>query len=250
MANDPAHVMAIMQPYFFPYLGYFQLINQVENFIFHDNVQYIKAGWINRNRILRARKGVWLSFPVLAAPHTRSIDQRFYQPTISNKLRLLHAIKQSYCKSPYFSEIFPLLQQIMSFNDANVANFNINLICRLAQHLKISSKFIRASDMVPNNSLKGQARVIDLCQRSGAKRYINPIGGTKLYQSSAFAEAGIDLGFLKPTIAEYQQFDPVFVPDLSIIDVMMFNHPEQIAVMLNQCQLMLPMTSGHEPGSG
>lgn len=226
-----------MQPYFFPYIGYFQLIADVDSFIVHDDVQYIKAGWINRNLIRAANGPRWLTLPVLSAGHERTIHQRSYQLTANKVARTLRCIEASYKSAPRFTEIFPLLREIMSFGDPNVAAFNFNLINRLATYLGIGTRLLRSSEIVIDNRLNGEARVIDLCLRVGATEYVNPVGGLNLYRPESFAAAGIALWFLEPHVHSYQQFGANPVASLSIIDVLMFNSNPTIATMLKEYRL-------------
>ncbi len=230
--------IGIMQPYFFPYIGYFQLIAQSDAFIFHDDVQYIKGGWINRNRILRDGAPRWINFPVTGASHTLPINQRNYQLTRRNVTQILRAIESSYRKAPHFKNIFPLLRQIISYDDPNIASFNINLISRLAVHLQINKNFLRSSELVTENRRCGQERVVHLCQQLGATDYVNPIGGKELYQPKSFKDAGINLKFLESTPRSYQQFGQITTANLSIVDVMMFNSQSDIATMLTEYQLI------------
>jgi hypothetical protein len=234
-------IVSIMQPYFFPYLGYFQLIAQSGTFVFHDDVQYIKGGWINRNRILRDGAPAWITLPVLRDAHERAINQRTYQNTRANVDRTLRSIEGAYRKAPRFEEVRPLLVQIMSFEDANVAAFNINLVSRICRFLNIEVRLAASSEMVRDNPLIGQDRVIDLCRRVGGTRYVNPVGGMDLYQVEAFARADISLGFLEPRLRPYAQFGGAHVTALSIIDVLMFNSNAAIAEMLEDHRLSPPL---------
>ena len=168
----------------------------------------------------------------------QTIQQRTYDLTARNVARISGRIEACYRKAPRFSEIFPLLQDILSFGDPNVAAFNANLIGRLAVFLEIGTELVRSSQMTKNNLLRGEARVIDLCLRVGATVYVNPIGGLRLYQTKAFAAAGIELRFLESKAHPYQQFAGTPVPSLSIIDVLMFNSNEMIAAMLKEYRLI------------
>ena len=175
-----------------------------------------------------------MTLPVLSASHERTIHQRTYQLTTGNVARILRSVEACYKKAPRFAEIFPLLHDIMSFSDPNVAAFNANLIGRLATFLGIKTKLLRSSQMTTNSGQGGEARVIELCLRVGATKYVNPIGGEGLYQPAPFAAAGIELLFLTPKAQPYQQFGTDAVAKLSIIDVLMFNSNQTIATMLKQ----------------
>jgi len=227
-----------MQPYFFPYVGYFQLIAQSDLFVFHDDVQYLKGGWINRNRVLRNGGPCWITLPVRKAAHYLPINQRFYhlEPAVTG--RVLRRIDAAYRKAPRFAAIYPLIEDIVKFTAPNVATFNVNLIEALAVHLGIRTRFVSSSALDKDDQLTGQERVIDICRRLGASWYLNPIGGTHLYQRDRFAEAGIELRFLQPTVPPYPQFGQTPVPDLSIIDALMFNNDKAIDALLRAFQLV------------
>ena len=231
-------IISIMQPYFFPYIGYFQLMAHSDVFVFHDDVQHIKSGWVNRNRILRNGMPCWLTFPVRAAPSNLPIDRRYYQHEPAVVARLLRRIAGAYRKAPCFSTTFPLIEQLLHFHETNVATFNVNALVRLADLLGIQTPFVRASYVEKDPSLTGEARVIEICQRLGAHRYVNPIGGTRLYSAQRFAEAGITLSFLYPALPTYPQFGQPSIPDLSIIDVLMFNDARTVAQLLPACRIL------------
>jgi hypothetical protein len=231
-------IVSIMQPYLFPYLGYFQLIAQSDVFVLHDDVNYIKGGWINRNRILREGQPCWMTLPVVRGPHDLSINRRQYQLTRENVGRLLRRIQSCYEKATYFAEAFEVIRAIMTFDDPNVAAFNANSLKQVAAHLDLSVPLIRSSELVAENMLAGEERVIDLCQRLGATDYVNPIGGKDLYSSKRFSGAGIRLRFLEPMISSYSQFNESQVPALSVIDALMFLDKDQILEKLKEFRLV------------
>ncbi len=230
-------IVSIMQPYFFPYIGYFQLMFQSDIFVFHDDVQFIKGGWVNRNRILRNGEPRWLTLPVRKAASQLAINRRYYQLEQANVERLSRRIEAAYRKAPCFAAIFPVVEELLKFGDANVAAFNVNLIERIAARLAIRTRFVRSSEMEKDDRLTGQERVIDICRCLGATHYVNPIGGVRLYQSDRFAVADIKLSFLKPAVSAYPQFGQAPVPDLSVIDILMFNSAESVARLLSKYRL-------------
>lgn len=233
-------IVSIMQPYFFPHIGYFQLLEHADIFVYHDDVQYIKDGWINRNRILKRGEASWLTLPVLRGGHALAINQRRYQLGPAIVARILRVIEERYRKAQNYREVYPIVQEIMAYEDANVAAFNANLIGRLADHLGIKARLVRSSELIKDNRLFGQDRVIALCRHFGATRYVNPIGGATLYQAERFARAGIDLSFLELTCSPYVQFDAAPVPSLSIIDELMFNDGKDLAKRLKEYRLIRP----------
>jgi len=211
-------IVSIMQPYFFPYIGYFQLVTASDVFVFHDDVQYVKGGWINRNRIFKDGKAVWITYPVMNAPHNLPINKRFYVDDPVTRLRLLRRIEAAYRSAQQFPKVFPLVREIISFGEPSVALFNSYLIRRIATHLGIPTIFLSSSELLKNNSLRGVDRVIEICHRLGATRYINPIGGRKLYRHECFFREGIELAFLKPDVLNAELSPPTRLSPLSIID--------------------------------
>lgn len=231
-------IVGIMQPYFFPYIGYFQLMSAVDCFVFHDDVQYIKGGWINRNRILVDEQPSWVTLPVEKASHDFAINSRRYQLENKATLSIQRQVSGAYRNAPLFLEVADLMAQFLSFDDANVAEFNRHHLIGLARMLGLSCQFFRSSDIEKNHTLKGQDRVIDICKSLGATHYINPIGGLDLYAERDFANAGMQLTFLKARPTEYMQFGRDHVPFLSIVDVLAFNSLQEIIALLSNYETL------------
>lgn len=227
--------VGLMQPYFFPYIGYFQLLTACDRFVVFDDAQFVKRGWVNRNRILVRSEAGWITMPVAAASCSLPILQRKY--LLGDRLanRLLSRIAGAYRGGPQFKVTMSLVEEILTFSDQNVASFNVNLLCRIAAYLDIDTTIQRSSEMDKDNSLVGgENRVLDICKRLGAKTYINPIGGRELYTRGAFAQQGVELKFLSCAAEPYSQRASHFVPFLSIIDVLMFNDVAAVRRMLSQ----------------
>ena len=206
-------IVSIMQPYFFPYVGYFQLIAESDIFVFHDDVQYIKGGWVNRNIIVNPNGApLWITLPVAAASHKLNINERFYILN-QEKDKMVRKIYNCYSRSAYFHKRASIFNNIMEFTNTNVADFNINLIQSISEHLGCRTKFVRSSEIKGLGGLIGQARVIAICQSLGATRYVNPIGGAALYDAATFRVHGLDLRFFEASIA----CRPGDCPYLSII---------------------------------
>lgn len=216
-------IVTIMQPYLFPYVGYFQLLECSDIFVIHDDVQYIKGGWINRNRILVNNAQSWLTLPIKSASFSLLINQRIYAVTQSERNKILQRIESNYRKAPHFLDIFPFIVEMINYNLINVSEFNTYLIRSLADLLKIKCQIILSSELNKDNSLNGQERVIEINHCLGSTHYVNPIGGTALYREQDFVECGLELSFLQPGNIQYSQFKEPFLPFLSIIDVLMFN---------------------------
>lgn len=231
---------SIMQPYFFPYLGYFQLMAASDVFVFHDDVQFVKGSWVNRNRILNSGYVTWLTMPVAGAAHHEPINRRDYTFTSKTKRHLLNRVCEAYRSAPHFESTFDLVRRVLSFEDANVARFNMYLLSEIGAALGIKATLVTSSELRKNNQLRAEARVIELCKVVGAKTYINPIGGAHLYETGRFASEGIVLNFLQATLTPYAQATGSFEPSLSIIDVMMNNELEVVRDMLSHYKLVAP----------
>lgn len=213
---------AIMQPYFFPYVGYFQLINSVDLFIVYDNIKYTKKGWINRNRMLQNGKDVMFSLPLKSDSDFLDVRDRELAEDF-NPDKLLNQISGTYRRAPYFSQTFSLIEQIMRYEERNLFKFIHHSIIRVCEHMGITTEIKVSSNIAIDHSLKNQDKVIALCESVGADTYINAIGGIELYSRDAFIARGLKLEFIKSKSYEYTQFGNEFLPWLSIIDVMMFN---------------------------
>lgn len=225
--------LAIMQPYFFPYIGYFQLIAAADNFIIYDNVKYTKKGWINRNRILCDGGAHVFSLPLKKDSDFLDIRQREISVNFDRQ-KLLRQLKQSYKKAPYFEETYALVASIVNYDELNLFDFLYYSIICICSHLKIKTNIIISSHVNIDHSLKSQEKVIELCKSLGAVNYINPIGGIELYSRNTFIDKGISINFIVSKNIEYKQFSSNFIPWLSIIDVLMFNSAEEVIKIINK----------------
>lgn len=227
-----------MQPYFFPYIGYFQLINAVDEFVIYDNIEFTKKGWINRNRILVNGKDVFVSLPLKKDSDFLNVNERFLADTWDvERKKMLNRIKESYRKAPYFKETFHLLEKCIMHEDRNLFNFILFSVQTLIQYLNISTNLIVSSSIQIENNLKSDDKVIAICKQRGADVYINPIGGIELYDKDRFMKNNLELQFQKAKNITYNQFNNEFIPWLSIIDVMMFNNKEEIITNLDAYNL-------------
>jgi hypothetical protein len=219
--------LAIMQPYFFPYIGYFQLIAAVDLFIVYDNIKYTKKGWINRNRILQNGRDMMFSLPLKNAPDSLDVCQRQLAADF-NRDKLLNQIRGAYQSAPHFARTFALVEQIVRHDDNNLFSYIHHSIVRTCEHLGITSDIRVSSEITIDHELKSQDKVLALCAAVGATTYVNAIGGMQLYSRDSFRAQAIDLQFIQSKAFEYPQFGTAFVPWLSIIDVMMFNSLDAI----------------------
>ena len=219
--------IAIMQPYFLPYLGYFQLLEAVDIFVLYDNIQYTKKGWINRNRLLQNTKSSGFSIPIKKGSDYLNVCDRSIA-TAFNPRKLLNQISGAYKRSPYFEETYPLIKEIVFEKEENLFLYIHNSILKVCDHLGLNTKIKISSNISIDHGLKNQEKVLSFCKEEQASKYVNPIGGRDLYARERFEKDGIALKFLDPTPLVYSQFGDSFVPNLSILDVMMFNSTSSV----------------------
>lgn len=233
-------IIAIMQPYIFPYVGYFQMVNAVEKFVFYDDVNYIKKGWINRNRILVNGQDFMLTVPLLNASQNNIISESYIRKDSYGewKAKLLQTISLNYKKAPYFEVVFPMLKTFFDADYDTISEMAIKSVKLVSEYLELDTEFILSSEAYENKGLERQERLIDICKREKANHYINALGGRELYKKQDFEKEGIRLDFIKTQPIEYKQFNNQFIPWLSIIDVLMFNSKKEIAAMLNKYELV------------
>ena len=225
--------LGIMQPYFCPYIGYFQLIAAVDVFVVYDNVKYTKKGWINRNRILRDGKDSVFSIPLRKDSDFTSISKRQLSGEF-RRTKLLNQFTEAYRKAPYFASVYPLLEQIIAFDDANLFGYIRYSLHALCEHLDIHTEIKIASDIDIDHSLKSQDKVLAICEALHAHTYVNAIGGWELYRAEDFRENNLALQFIRPKLCSYPQLGFPHVPELSIIDVLMFNSVDKSKQLLTE----------------
>ena len=230
--------LGIMQPYFLPYIGYWQLMNYVDKYVIYDDVNYIKGGWIDRNRILVDGQVNYLNLPVIgksAFKHINEIEVNTNKEFINKTIRKVEA---SYKKAKYYNDVMPLFLEIINYNEKNLALFIKHSFEVIAKYLDIQTEFIISSDIEKNNDLKGQDKVIEICKKLNATEYINAIGGQELYSKETFKENEIDLHFLKTNNIKYQQLSNNFESNLSILDVLMNCSKNECKEYLNSFELV------------
>lgn len=230
--------VGIMQPYFFPYMGYWQLLNVVDKYVIYDDVNYINRGWINRNRILLNSKDKMITLSLKEVSQNKLIKEIELLNNEKEREKLLKTISQSYKKAPFYDEVYPLIEEILNFKEINLEKFLENSIKKIIEYLEIDTTILISSEIEKDNMLKGKNKILDICKNLGASEYYNAIGGQELYSYEEFNKEGIKLKFLKSGNIEYKQFKNEFIPNLSIIDVMMFNSKEKIKEFLNNYTLI------------
>ena len=220
--------VAIMQPYLFPYIGYWQLLQAADCFVVYDDVNYINRGWINRNRILVNGEPLLVTLPLLQASQNRKIRDIEIAPTAQWRPRLMRTMEMAYRKAPCFDQVFPVVERILGHGDTNLAGFLSHQLHCLARFMGLDTRIVTSSTVYQNSHLAAQERILDICRQEQATTYINAQGGRSLYEPSAFSERGIDLRFIAMRPLPYRQRSDSFTPYLSIIDALMEVGPEGI----------------------
>jgi hypothetical protein len=224
--------LAIMQPYLFPYIGYFQLIEAVDRFVFLDNVNFIKRGWVNRNRLLFSGTPHYFTVPLVSASQNVRICDISVSADAGWKKKLEKSIRLSYAKAPYFDPIYTMLTKVLFDGETLIGEMAKRSIVAVTDYLELPVEFVWSSAVYDNHLLKGEALIRDICRREQATVYYNLPGGRALYDAAKFAGDGIELSFIEPILPAYEQFSSVFEPGLSIIDVLMHNEPAAVKRML------------------
>ena len=229
-------ILAGNQPYFMPYIGYFQLISLADIFLIGDDLQYIKGGWINRNRIIIDNKPNLYIVPISSLSSNKKINQLFVEKNLDKIKRI---VATNYHNSSNYHTVFPLLEKILNYPDRRLNYFLLNSLQITCDYLGITTPLILNSERNDYTELRGEKRVIYLCKSMGADIYINASGGQALYRKENFEKEGITLKFIKPELKPYKQMrTQEFVPALSILDVMMNVPRDEIREMLTHYSLI------------
>jgi len=227
-----------MQPYLFPYIGYFQLIHSVDAYVSYDSVQYVDRGWVNRNRIQVNGSAEWLTFPVQKASRNLPINARYYVEDRAARTRLLRKLEAAYGKAKAFWEVMPVVEELLNHQDSNVSRFNTNSLKVISEKLGLHREFVFASDLSQPEGLKGEDRVLDICRRVEADTYINPIGGTSLYDERHFKDAGVQLSFIRTDVPPKEVGDGLY--QLSILDFLFERGFAATAELMTRYTLLTP----------
>ncbi len=231
--------IAIMQPYFLPYIGYFQLINHVDKLVIYDNIQFSKKGWINRNRMLQNNKEVLFTIPLKKDSDYLNINERLLSVnSIIIRKTILRQIENNYLKAPYFTAVFQLIEICFTYNNLNWLEFILYSINNIIEFLKINTKIVISSKIDIDHRLMGQDKVIEICKKLECNNYINSIRGVELYDVDVFNQNNIKLNFLESNFIKYNQFKEPFISWLSIIDILMFNSKINILKQINDYRLI------------
>lgn len=229
-----------MQPYLFPYIGYFQYVAYVDKLIVYDDVAFIKQGWINRNQVLLNGKASFFTVPLQNASSFRTIrDIAIHEQSYLRwKEKFYKTLEQAYKKAPYYETVFPLLAEVFESESKSMCRLALYSIKMVCGYLSINTLITESSAGYNNAHLSGQERIMDICKQEQAASYINLKGGMDLYDKERFRENNIILQFIGSKPVSYRQYDPLFIPSLSLIDVLMFNDKEQVWSMLNQYEIL------------
>ncbi len=210
-----------MQPYFYPYIGYWRLLASVDKFIILDDVNYINKGWVNRNRVLVNGLPSYITVPLKNASQNRKISDIEMVDSFNWRNKVLKTLEFNYRKSSAFDEVFPVLERLIKFNSPSLVEYLVCQIEGISKFVGLNVEFARASILYQNQFLSGQDRIINICEQENADVYINLPGGRALYDEQSFLTRGIELKFISDNQAEYKQRSTEFVPFMSIIDLLM-----------------------------
>ena len=227
--------VGIMQPYFMPYIGYFQLMAAVDKYVIFDDVNYIKRGWSARNNILVNGQKHLFSVTVEGG----SQNNLYLQVRVIddfNKFR--KTLEMSYKKAPCYVETMEMLEKVFTFEDRRFNYFIRNSFEVICDYLGVNTEFIFSSELSNDKQLKGKDKILDICKLLGATEYYNAIGGQELYDHKEFEECGIQLHFVNASLEEYPQLSSEFIPGLSMIDVLMMNSKEKVLSLLEKFTLV------------
>ena len=225
--------LAIMQPYFFPYIGYFQLVNAVDRFVFYDDVNYIKGGWINRNRLFLSDAIRYITVPLTAASSFEKINHTYVRSGNEWSEQMLSVIHQSYKRAPHYRSVANLVAEVLNSHDGYISALARNSIIAVTNYLEIKKNYCTSSTIYENQELRSADRVLDICKKEQASQYWNLPSGRDLYTSEFFKKDGVELQFVGVAITPYQQLVSEFQPGLSVLDVLMFNDKTAVRKMIS-----------------
>jgi len=214
---------AVMQPYFMPYIGYFQLMHAVDKFIIYDNIEFTRRGWINRNRILVNGQPQYFTVNLEKNSDYAMVNERRVSPIFVKERRRISAkIEANYYMAPFYEETFPLIKDCMECSEENLFDFIYSSIVKVNRYLGIETELIVSSRLPIDHSLKNKYKLWALSEHLDIQDYINPAGGIELYGKGEFAGHAVNLMFHRANLSAYPQVGANdFVPALSIIDMLM-----------------------------
>ncbi len=218
-----------MQPYFFPYIGYFSLIKATDFWVVFDEVQFIRHGWIERNRVLNSNNGCqYIKVPLVKASRQNLIKDTYIRFNENWENKILEQLTCYKKKAPYYSEVIDLLKQIFKEKNENITTLNVLALEKVCEYIGISFNYdiFSHTEMDFSKTIKEAGDwALQISKHYKANTYINPYGGKDIFDIANYQEQGIDIKFLKNNLDSYNQKKDKFEPGLSIIDVLMFNSP-------------------------
>ena len=219
--------LGLQQPYFFPYLGYYQLLFAVDRFVAYDDVAWIKGGWIHRNRLLAQGRPAWFTIPTRGASSNVSLDS-VKAADGPWREKMLQTFAQSYAGAPFRQPVLALVHRVLATPSPLVADIAVASLEAVRDYLGYSTPIHRARNRYGDTAARGQDRVIEICRLEAATEYLNAVGGVTLYDRQAFERAGIALRFLRGAPSESA---------LSMLDTLMHNSVEQVRAMVASYEL-------------
>ncbi|MFX0202819.1 MAG: WbqC family protein [Candidatus Hodarchaeota archaeon] len=238
--------LALMQPYFFPYLGYFDIIKCVDKWIVFDTVQYIRRGWIHRNRILHAKEGwQYIVVPVKQHAHKNVIKDIMIANEQNWKRRIIGKLQHYNKKAPYFHQTIAFVEDCLAIQENSISRLNVSILDKVCARLGIhfDYSFFSEMDLELGPVEEPGDWGLRVSELMGAGEYVNPSGGTRLFNEQKFRDNNIRLTIRNLPPFEYPCIGYEFIPNLSIIDLFMWNKPETIKQHLDNEFVNVPMLS-------
>lgn len=229
--------IAIMQPYFFPYIGYWQLMNYVDVFVIYDIGMFRPHGWINRNRIKNGQGEIYLTVPIHRTINCRICDMEIVSTT-DFRGKMLRTLQHSYGQAPHFRSCYDNISKSINYLTNDLTDYLYKNMLAVVDYLGISTKIVKASDLSIDYREGAVNRIVDICDYFGIHNYINPIGGISLYSKDDLKKFGVNINFIKSKDIRYAQGKGSFIENLSIIDVMMYNSIEQMHELLQRFEII------------
>ncbi|MBE9524434.1 MAG: WbqC family protein [Chloroflexi bacterium] len=230
--------IAIMQPYFLPYIGYFQLMAAVDRFVVLDDVNYINRGWVNRNRLLLNGSARTFTLPIRGASQNKLICDIELVGEQGWRDKLIRTMQHAYGQAPCYAHVSALMECLVNYPSMRLDEFLLNSLRAIVRYLSLEVEIVSTSRVYKNAHLKSEERILDICRQERADVYINPIGGENLYERASFMEQGIQLKFLRSRPVSYTQGKGEHIPWLSILDVLMFNESFAVRQLLTEMDLV------------
>ncbi len=233
-------VLGIMQPYFFPYTGYFSLIMATDEWIVFDPVQFIRHGWIERNRVLKPDEGwQYIGVPLIKQSRETLIKDTQIRTEEPWQQKILRQLEHYRKRAPYYTSVVEFLTECFKFETSSITKLNTHLMQSVCNYVGIEFNAHIYSEMNLEHDVVTDPGewALNISKALKASGYINPPGGVELFDRAKFSQAGVKLQFLKNNLKPYSQRRPAFEPGLSIIDTMMFCSPSEIRGLIGDYEL-------------